>query len=127
MVASKTQTITVAERPKIRSHRSRALMRFWQNKAGVAGAIIVTFMLLFAFGLTLFIRFPSTNILQANKMPFEAAGHQDRQGNGNQYEGRKVIAQRHARSRYLAPDIEHWQNTRGDNARFQLPVPLWSD
>jgi hypothetical protein len=25
------------------------------------------------------------------------------------------------------PDIEHWQNTRGDNARFQLPVPLWSD
>lgn len=75
MVASKTQTINVAERPKIRSHRSRALMRFWQNKAGVAGAIIVAFMLLFAFGLTLFIPFPSTNILQANKMPFEAPGH----------------------------------------------------
>ncbi|MFN8481877.1 MAG: ABC transporter permease [Anaerolineae bacterium] len=76
MVASKPQTaLTVTERPKVRSHRSRALMRFWQNKAGVAGAVIVVLMLLFAFGLTLFIPFPGTNALQASKMPLEAPGH----------------------------------------------------
>ena len=76
MVDSKTKPVlAVTERPKIRSHRSRALLRFWQNKAGVAGAVIVAFMLLFAFGLTLFMPFPSTNVLLANKMPFEASGH----------------------------------------------------
>ena len=76
MVVSKPKpAVNVTERPKVRSHRSRALLRFWHNKAGVAGAIIVAFMLLFAFGLTLFIPFPSTNVLLANKMPFEAPGH----------------------------------------------------
>ena len=54
------------------------------------------------------------------------AGHQDRERSSHQNEGRKV-GQRHAKIPISPPDIEHWQNTREDNARFQLPVPLWSD
>jgi oligopeptide transport system permease protein len=52
-----------------------AWRRFKRNRAGVLGLIIVAGMLLFALAGPLILPFPSTSVLDANKMPMEDLAH----------------------------------------------------